>query len=155
MPHSAVSRSPAGCVPALRCAELPRRSVTPDQPPEQDLKPRSIGLHSINKVGRGGAGHTAHTGGTVGDSLPTKSLAIPHRLPDGSSGSSIRHLRGNRAAARRRSRVVAGGGGSADCGGTGYGPQGGWAGRRRQRADSWWPCLWRALVGSPTGWPLL
>src|SRR5215467_1618380 len=25
-----------GCVPARRCAELPRRSVTPDQPPEQD-----------------------------------------------------------------------------------------------------------------------
>jgi len=59
MPHSAVSRSPAGCVPARRCAELPRRSVTPDQPPEQDPEPRSIGLHSISKINRGGAGHTA------------------------------------------------------------------------------------------------
>ena len=78
MPHSAVSRSPAGCVPALRCAELPRRSVTPDQPPEQDLEPRSIGLHSISKVNRGGAGHTAQA---VSDSLPTSGLTIPALPP--------------------------------------------------------------------------
>src|SRR5215469_10492686 len=80
MPHSAVSRSPAGCVPARRCAELPRRSVTPDQPPEQDLEPRSIGLHSISKVNRGGAGHTAHA---VSDGLPTSGLAVPRCRPDG------------------------------------------------------------------------